>query len=98
MNELDTAFVWALAADGERQRCKVASWIISFDESLAEDEARMETVMAFVLSLRHRALSNMCAQFITLRSRNTQQMRDIHFAARSFEKEFAQLLDAEELQ
>lgn len=95
--DLDTELVWALAAEGERQRCKVTSWVVSFEHSLADDEAQLETIIDFVLSLRHRALNSMCSQFIELRSLNTQRTRDIHYAARVFEKEFAQLLAAEDV-
>lgn len=95
VQELDPRLVWAMAADGEHQKSKVKGWIISWDEDLAANEARLETVLTFVLSLRFRAWNNICSQFILLRNRNSQQMRDIHVAARSFEKEFAQLLAAE---
>ena len=93
--ELDAPLVWALVSEGERQRVKAKSWVLSLQPSLSDNEEMLEAVCEFVLSLRSRALNQVCAQFLGLRVRNVQQIQDIHFAARILEKEFSLLVESD---
>ena len=93
MNELDNSFVYALVTEGDRQRSKVTSWILSFDNSISDDQGCVDAIVSFVLSVRQKALQQLCAEFIILRNRNTAQVRDIHRAARYIEKEFVKIVE-----
>jgi len=95
--ELDLAIAWALVAEGERQKNRVTEWVLSFDDTLAEDELRRTAITEFVVSLRGRALNDMCSQFLALRRQNTRHVRTIHAAACTFENEFAELREVEGL-
>lgn len=93
VNELDNTFVYILAAEDDRQRSKVRSWVLSFDNSIAEDQGFLDAIVSFVQSVRQKALQQLCAEFIHLRNRNTAQIRDIHRAARYIEKEFVKIVE-----
>lgn len=87
--------IWAfLSEDEARRRERICRWILSYEPRASESEAYQRDLVDFICSLRSRALSSVCAQFIALRENETAAQASIYRAAQKFEHEFSAFMGA----
>lgn len=89
--DLVEAFICDEPVSSER---KVRNWMLSVEPTLAADEKLFDSTLTWICSQRTSTLRILTQRFETLRCQDNQRARDMHEAARAFQKEYEALLDA----